>query len=159
MTTRYISVADTAKEVRKALKAEFPGVKFTVRSDSYSGGASIRVGWVDGPTTKAVRAVTGRYEGATFDGMIDLKSYHTTLVVNADGTPEEVHYGADYIFTDRTLSAEFGVTLAGLFYETFGRDADLTDYSYRGDRDALYRIAEHTPGPVRSVTKIADVLR
>ena len=44
---RYISLADTAKLVRAALAANFPGTKFYVRSDSYSGGASIDV-WYDG---------------------------------------------------------------------------------------------------------------
>jgi len=48
--TTYVSVTDTAKEIRKTLKLHFAGVKFSVRSKSYSGGASVNVSWTDGPT-------------------------------------------------------------------------------------------------------------
>lgn len=41
--TDYIGLADTAKLMRKALAKNFPGVKFYVRSKSYSGGSSINV--------------------------------------------------------------------------------------------------------------------
>lgn len=103
--TKYLSCADTAKLVRAALKAAFPGIKFSVRSDTYSGGASIRVSWTDGPTVKAVEAVTNRYRGADFDGMQDLKTYRSdTLLALPDGTVEAVHFGADYIFGERKLS-------------------------------------------------------
>jgi hypothetical protein len=70
---RSLSVAETAKLVRTDLKREFPGVKFSVRSSSYSGGASIDVRWTDGPTGKDVDRVLKPYEGARFDGMTDLK--------------------------------------------------------------------------------------
>jgi hypothetical protein len=70
---RRLSVAETAKLVRAELKREFPGVKFSVRSSSYSGGASIDVRWTDGPTGKDVDRVLKPYEGARFDGMTDLK--------------------------------------------------------------------------------------
>jgi hypothetical protein len=96
---RYISCADTAKLVREALKKAFPGVKFSVRSSTYSGGASIRVKWTDGPETKKVECVAGAFAGADFDGMIDLKSYH-----ESDLNGERVHFGADYVFCDRNYS-------------------------------------------------------
>ena len=102
----WISAADTAKLVRKALKSSFPGVKFSVRTSTYAGGASIRVRWLDGPTVRAVEAVTGHYSGATFDGMVDLKSYHDTVLQGPDG-PRTVHFGADFIFTDREYSPTF----------------------------------------------------
>jgi hypothetical protein len=70
---RRLSVAETAKLVRAELKTTFPGVKFSVRSSSYSGGASIDVRWTDGPTGKDVDRVLKPYEGARFDGMTDLK--------------------------------------------------------------------------------------
>jgi hypothetical protein len=43
-TVRYTTV-ETAKEIRKALKAAFPKVKFSVRSHCYAGGASIDVSY------------------------------------------------------------------------------------------------------------------
>lgn len=47
MSREYISCADTAKLIRQAIKEAFPGVKFSVRSSVYSGGASITVEWLD----------------------------------------------------------------------------------------------------------------
>ena len=76
METKYLSCAETAKLVRTALKKNFPGVKFSVRSSVYSGGASIDVSWVLGPTTKEVDAVAGQYESADFDGSIDMETHY-----------------------------------------------------------------------------------
>lgn len=78
MTTRYITAAETAKLVRKALKESFPDVKFSVRSHNYSGGASLTVAWTDGPNIKQVESVTCRFQGSYFDGQFDYKGaiYH-----------------------------------------------------------------------------------
>ena len=127
----YLSVAQTAKLVRRELKKQFPGVKFSVRSKKYSGGASINVNWADGPLSKEVDAVVKPYEGGGFDGMIDM-AWHRTHYLRADGSvlvhhdpgtegsrglhpsqdnvafedimPDDVRvvqFGADYIFTSR----------------------------------------------------------
>jgi Large polyvalent protein associated domain 29 len=53
---KYLSCADTAKLIRAALKKTFLRVKFSVRSKTYSGGASVTVHWTDGPTAKQVDA-------------------------------------------------------------------------------------------------------
>jgi hypothetical protein len=101
----YLSCAETAKLIRKALKADFPGVRFSVRSHTYAGGASIDVSWEDGPTEWAVRDKTlWLYSGATFDGMTDMKSYHDSMVMTDDG-PKVVHFGADFVFANRHISA------------------------------------------------------
>lgn len=89
MEKEYISTADTAKLIRKALKRAFPGQKFYVRSDTYSGGASIDIYWLDGPTEKEVENVTWPFERAGFDGMIDLKFYYTAWLM-PDGTVHTV---------------------------------------------------------------------
>ena len=86
----WINRATVAGMIRKDLKREFPGIKFTVRSRSYSGGGSINIGWTDGPTTNRVQGVTGRYADRGFDGSIDLQYYinHARL---ADGTIVQIH--------------------------------------------------------------------
>lgn len=96
---RYLSCAETAKLVRKALKEAFPEVKFSVRSSNYAGGASIRVGWVDGPKTDQVEAIARTFSGASFDGMQDLKTSNTHAM---NGQP--VRFGSDYVFCDRECS-------------------------------------------------------
>lgn len=129
-TCTYLSCAETAKVVRRALKEKFPEVKFSVRSDTYSGGASIRVRWTNGPTSKQVEAVTDIYKGAGFDGMIDLKYYRyhwllpdgTIVLAHDQGSaasggvdpeviiekphPEakRIQFGADFIFPERKWS-------------------------------------------------------
>ena len=101
MGRKYINVVETAKLLRQALREALPGVKFGVRSSSYSGGASINVTWTDGPNTQQVEAVTNTFKGGYFDGMIDYKGsvYH-----KLDG--EDVRFGADFIFTHRDYSDE-----------------------------------------------------
>lgn len=144
---RYLSCADTAKLVRKALKTAFPDVKFSVRSDTYSGGASIRVGWTDGPTDADVEEVTEPYAGARFDGMIDLKVYAqhwlypdgSVTVAHREGTTgmltevvgdpigptaELVRFGADFIPTSRRISDEWRAEIVALFEELLGHPID-----------------------------------
>ena len=137
MTTtlvRYLTCANTAKLVRKALKREFPGQKFSVRSDVYSGGASIDVRWTDGPRPADVDPVVKQFAGGRFDGSIDL-AYSVTHYLRPDGEAmvernpgtigrmgsdpgysnehladlmpegvEVVHFAADYVFTHREVS-------------------------------------------------------
>lgn len=98
--TRYLSVAETAKLVRSALRESFPGVKFRVRSHSYAGGASIRIHYSDGPATKLVEAVANQFSGSYFDGMIDYKGSKQHRL---DG--ELVRFMADFVFVDRDLTA------------------------------------------------------
>lgn len=96
------SCTETAKLMRVALKASFPGQKFSVRSDSYAGGASIDVRWNDGPTIEAVNKIAKAFSGATFDGMQDLKEYHDSIDPNGN----RCHYGADFVFTNRDISRD-----------------------------------------------------
>jgi hypothetical protein len=100
METKYLSCAETAKLVRTALKKNFPGVKFSVRSSVYSGGASIDVSWVLGPTAKEVDAVAGQYESADFDGSIDMETRYdhwllpdgSAIVKHGPGTEGSMGY-------------------------------------------------------------------
>jgi hypothetical protein len=123
----YLSCTETAKLIRKALKAAFPTTKFSVQSDKYAGGASIHVSWIDGPSGAQVDEVTKVFSGADFDGMIDLKVYNdhwlepdgTVTVAKREGTTGSfveqifdpptpnsrlVSLGCDYVLTQRTLS-------------------------------------------------------
>jgi hypothetical protein len=104
--TTYLSCADTAKLVRAALKETFPGVKFSVKSSVYAGGASINIAFIDGPSAAQVEAVAKAFQGAYFDGMTDYKgSNYNTL----DG--QAVRFGADFVFVNRKFTAP---TLTGI---------------------------------------------
>ena len=104
ITSQRVDTVDCAKLIRRDLARHFPGIKFSVRSSRYSGGSSIDVGWTDGPTTKQVSPIAKRYQGASFDGMTDMKEYHEDLVLQPDGIVKTVHYGADYVFSTRSYS-------------------------------------------------------
>lgn len=99
MSAKYLTCAETAALVRKALKEAFPGVKFSVRSHNYSMGASMRVEWLDGPNEAQVEAVARTFQGSYFDGSIDFKGsiYHML-----DG--QQVRFGADSINCNRRYS-------------------------------------------------------
>ncbi len=118
-TKRYLSPAETARLVRKAIKDAHPGVKFSVRTNTYAGGASVRVSWTDGPTAPQVEATAKRYAGASFDGMTDMKSYHDALLSTDDGA-EVVHFGADFVSCQRTLSDEYRAELENEIAEFTG---------------------------------------
>ena len=141
---RRLSCADTAKLVRKALKQAFPTFRFSVRSKTYSGGASINVEWCDGPAATDVDAIVKAFEGAGFDAMIDLKTY-TQHWLMPDGSiefaevgighsfaseheryapphprAELVHFGADYVFTNRHYSVAFLSEVVAEVCERYG---------------------------------------
>jgi len=141
----YLTCAETAKLVRKALKAEFPKCKFYVRSSTYSGGASIDIHWIDGPTTKQVDSTVNPYKGAGFDGMVDLKFYYDTWLMpdgsakiakcNGSGCTFEswetekphpdakrVSMGADFIHTNRHHSRELVERVGQMVHEEYGWD-------------------------------------
>ena len=109
-----IPTTAVAKLIRAALKEEFPTTKFSVRSKSYTGGSSINIYWTDGPVdeyatgplytdhgVKEVRPIARYFAGATFDGRDDSMHYHETPVGMAT-----VRFGANFVFTRRTLSGE-----------------------------------------------------
>ncbi|MFH7241752.1 MAG: LPD29 domain-containing protein [Spirulina sp.] len=83
-----MSAAEVAQNIRPKLKAQFPGIKFSVRSQTYSGGSSIRIAWVDGPCGDAVKAITQEFESIRRDA----------------ATGEILAGGNRYIFLERDYS-------------------------------------------------------
>ena len=67
--------AQAAKEVRKALKENFKGVKFSVTSESYSMGNSVNIDWQNGPSRSEVESIVNKYKKGNFDGMTDSFDY------------------------------------------------------------------------------------
>lgn len=55
-------VQDAAKVLRVELKEMFPDASSSVRIDQYSGGESIDVRWVDGPSSESVEALLPKYK-------------------------------------------------------------------------------------------------
>jgi hypothetical protein len=120
MSKKYLSCAETAKLVRTALKEAFSGVKFSVRSSVYSGGASINVGWTDGPSADQVKGIVSAFEGSYFDGMTDYKGINYSSL---DG--QEVRFGADFIFVNRQFTAPYLTRAASFVLNYYGLDNEV----------------------------------
>lgn len=81
----WITDADIAKMVRKALKKAFPSTKFSVRTNH-----AINVSWTDGPTNREVHEIVDVYETKGFDPMIDM-GYRSSLWLYEDGSASFAH--------------------------------------------------------------------
>jgi hypothetical protein len=107
--TRYIDTKTTAQMLRAALKAAFPGVKFSVRKGTGTGSSWLSVTWTDGPTDAAVTAVTNRYEGSSWNlNNDDSYTRNPDVLMAFDGAelPEEIHFSCSGINTHRNMSDE-----------------------------------------------------
>lgn len=91
------NLTTAAKNIRTELKRAFPNTTFAVKTKRFSGGDDIRVSWTDGPTTAAVKEITGKYSAGSFDGMIDLYTYEGSDWTSAFGN-------AKYMFETRSYS-------------------------------------------------------
>ena len=111
---QYLSCAETAVMIRSVLKESFPGVKFSVRSSVYSGGASININYQDGPNVDAVKSAVSIFEASYFDGSIDYKGLNFTAI---DG--QEIRFGADFVFVNRKVSDEMYAAALDALYEKF----------------------------------------
>lgn len=85
-----------AENIRRELKAAFPGTAFSVKTKSFSMGNDISVTWTDGPTTAEVDAITDGYQYGQFDGSDD--SYNHTRDY------DWLKGGAKYVMTQRDIS-------------------------------------------------------
>lgn len=114
------SHAACAKAIREELKNEFPGVKFSVKSEIFSGGDSVHVDWVDGPTYDEVNKIAGKYQEGYFDGMQD-------IYVSADNG---LSVGAKYVSCSREMSEDKKEDLLKYFRENYTgcKNANYDDY-------------------------------
>lgn len=68
--------AEVAQTIRKELKKKFPSIKFSVRSESFAGGNSIDIDYINGVPADDIRKIVNKYESGHFDGMTDCYNYH-----------------------------------------------------------------------------------
>jgi hypothetical protein len=87
------------KNIKKELTLKYPGIKFSIKSETYSGGNSIDVTWYDGPTQKEVDSIIHKYNDHETDYTGDYRD-PTNDVFN------ELYGGAKYVFSNRHMSDE-----------------------------------------------------
>lgn len=103
------TAAITAAQIRNDLKNAFPGIKFSVRSETYSGGNFVNVEYFDGIDHKRVEKLLAKYQQGHFNGMEDI--YENSNL--RDDVPQ-----VKYLFVRREMSdavrlqimAELGIT-------------------------------------------------
>lgn len=110
---KLTGAAATAAAIKTRLKKEFPGVKFSVRSDNFSMGNSVDIEWTDGPMSEDVKAITGQYQYGRFDGMQDL-AYNVKINEEGLGCP-----GAKYVHASRRLSDEYRAQIKEVLEQNF----------------------------------------
>lgn len=85
--------AQAAKAIKQELARHWPTIKFSVKSENYSGGNSVNVHWAFGPTAKQVEQIIHKYQHGSFDGMTDCYHY----------SPTTTKVSAKYVFAHRDV--------------------------------------------------------
>lgn len=116
--------AITAKAIRKELKLVFPGVKFSVRSSTFSMGDAVDIHWTDGPTREMVEQYTDKYQYSDFDGYTDM------ITIDRSSLPAGVP-GAKFVQCSREISDAYRIGAIKAYEKAY--NAKISDpYSYGG---------------------------
>lgn len=125
-----------AKNLRKQLKAAFPGVTFSVRKRHYG---SVTIGWTDGPTAPEVEKIARPYQGGSFDGMEDLYTHSKSPWCETFG-------GADYISANRDYSDALLTRAIGAVLDRYAGNFDARPVATVEDYRAGRLMAVPVPG-------------
>lgn len=116
------SHAAAAKEIRKELKDNFKDIKFSVRSDSFANGNSVRIEWTNGPARDEVEKIVSKYQYGHFDGMTDMYEHSN----NRNDIPQ-----VKYVQTHRNISDELRIKIREYIFVTYyGWDETKDDNQY-----------------------------
>jgi hypothetical protein len=129
------SHAAASAAIKQELKKVFPSVKFSVKSDSFSGGNSVHVNWSNGPTTGEVDNIIDKYQYGHFNGMEDIYEYSNQRT----DIPQ-----AKYVSSHRDISNEISQEVEKQLELLF--DFSNLDYNDQPNRIA-HRLLYHTSIP------------
>lgn len=131
-----------AHNIRVLLKEQFPKVKFSVKSDRYSGGDAIDIRWTDGPNTKAVEKIADQFEAGSFNGQEDIYEYAHSVFRDLFGDAKYIHVNRDH------SDAAIAQAIEALYLNTEGRPT-VEDYrkargmfDYHENRGAIRRLEQ-----------------
>ena len=114
----------TARKIKTELLKVFPGVKFSVKSEYFSGGNAVNISWEDGPTKRLVEFYTEKYKNSRFDSMTDCS-------IAIEIAPELGCDGANYIGLSRDLSRGYEIAVKKLIAKTGERERSAAFYEER----------------------------
>lgn len=134
------TVVETGKEIRRALRLAFPGVKFSLRGSRGTGYGWFSLSWTDGPTTWQVDAITNGFRSSYFDGMDDsTRSIPATMYAGDDGVIREHRYHCSGVNTQRDYS-DAATDWAMAYVDAVG-GPDLFGDAYGSER-AAWRVLQ-----------------
>jgi len=131
---RY-EAAKCAKSIKQELKKRWPAVKFSVKSDNYSGGNSVDIHWELGPTDRQVSKVTKKYQGGSFDGMTDSYTYSKT------GTEFSAKYVHTHRDTPRAVYEQLCRDYAALLGEPIPDGTPVYNHRMQAQGDSITTLA------------------
>jgi len=148
--------AQAAANLRAELKAAFPGVKLSVKSSTYSGGNSIDVSWVDGPSDEAVEAIAKNYQAGDFDGMDDCYHYDPSAFSQAFA---EVCGSVRYVKCQRDFSLESVQMAVDIVSPRFAAEPPIVEVSsYSGNAYLRYDCNnEHRHREIYQLLRASDL--
>lgn len=124
--------SNTAKStalLKQYLKDKY-NIKAKVKSESYSGGSSLRVSYIGGPDDKIVSKDLSRLQYGSFNGMEDIYDYKdkSETGIRLNDTDLETY---KYVFVKQELTDDIYFRMAKLFSEEFNYSElpKLTDIS------------------------------
>lgn len=172
------SQARAAANLKELLRRTFPGIQFSVKSESFSMGDSVSCRWSMGPTDKEVNAIAKQFQYGSFDGMQDMyvsdssveRKAHAIVLgeskyVNTDREIPMKWYNVvrDSIMAENNLpegDKYYDVTLDGNYLDSYIRaafeqvsfppGAEVTGIEHHSGGTALqrYRVTFKAPTPI-----------
>lgn len=133
------------KNIRTELKRNFPGVKFSVRFDSFSGGDEFSICWEDGPTKEQVDLVVSKYQNHHSDFTGDYWDYDPSEFNNLFG-------GVSYVSTDRTITEKAIEAMRKKYPDL--TEENKTTYHFEEERAGFYA-RENASHSVESILRVA----
>ena len=118
------SYARAAKNLKAELKTAFPTVKFSVKSEAYAGGSSVRIEWTDGCPNEQVEKFSNKYEYGKFDSTDDIYNYDSSAYAKAVG---EWLGSAKYVSTTRNFSGEVKAQVSAAIKRGAAREINSYD--------------------------------
>ena len=133
------------KNIRTELKRNFPGVKFSVRFDSFSGGDEFSICWEDGPTKEQVDLVVSKYQNHHSDFTGDYWDYDPSEFNNLFG-------GVSYVSIDRTITEKAIEAMRKKYPDL--TEENKTTYHFEEERAGFYA-RENASHSVESILRVA----
>lgn len=103
----YPTMLGIGQVVRQTMKALFPTVKFGIKTDSYSGGDSVRVNItsdVEIEQLREIKRVLDKFEYGRFDAMTDYYEYKDSSGVTAEVDGNGITFATKYLFVQRNYT-------------------------------------------------------